>query len=101
MKVYQRNGLIDPKRTDALGRSNVDRMKQGLAPIGPDGKPINLHHTTQSPGGPVAEITQTFHQEYREIMHINPNTIPSGINRVDFDAWRRAYWLSRARDFAP
>lgn len=31
---------------DVMGRTNLDRMKKGLAPLGPDGKSINLHHTT-------------------------------------------------------
>ncbi|AKG33933.1 hypothetical protein VK70_04505 [Paenibacillus durus ATCC 35681] len=47
-KVYQRNDIIDPNLTDKLGKTNLERMKQGLAPIGPDGKSINLHHTIQT-----------------------------------------------------
>lgn len=97
-KVYQRDDLIDPKLTDKLGRTNLERMKQGLAPIGPDGKPINLHHTIQTNNGPIAEVTQTFHKKNHSIIHINPNTIPSGINRSEFDKWRKAYWEHRAKD---
>ncbi|WP_416380722.1 HNH/ENDO VII family nuclease [Gilliamella sp. B2785] len=32
-------------------------------------------------------------------MHINPNTIPSGINRNQFNKWRSNYWKNRANDF--
>ncbi|GAA4976324.1 HNH/ENDO VII family nuclease [Streptomyces hyderabadensis] len=32
-------------------------MKQGLAPMGPDGKPMNLHHMLQTQDGPIAEVT--------------------------------------------
>ncbi|UFJ43393.1 HNH/ENDO VII family nuclease [Brevibacillus humidisoli] len=74
-------------------------MKQGLAPIGPDGKSINLHHTIQTNDSPIAEVTQTFHKDNHSIIHINPNTIPSGINRAEFDKWRKAYWKNRANDF--
>lgn len=99
IKVYQRNDLIDIARMDIRGRTNLQRMEAGLAPIGPDGKSMNLHHTLQTMDGPIAEMTQTFHQEYSRVMHINPSSIPSGINREAFDAWRADYWRLRASDF--
>jgi len=100
-RVYQRTDLINPNHVDGLGRTNLQRMQQGLAPIGPDGAPINLHHMLQTQNGPIAEVTQTFHQQYSSTIHINPNTIPSGIDRSAFNAWRRAYWMNRAGDFSP
>jgi hypothetical protein len=74
-------------------------MERGLAPLGPDGEAINLHHLLQTQDSPIAEMTATFHRQYGRIIHINPNTIPSGIDRSAFDAWRRAYWIDRANDF--
>jgi len=100
-RVYQRNDLINPALVDARGRSNLQRMQQGLAPIGPDGKSINLHHTIQTGDSPLAEMTATFHQQNSRVIHINPNTIPSGIERPGFDAFRRDYWINRANDFTP
>jgi RHS repeat-associated protein len=98
-RVYQRDDLIDIGRVDGLGRSNLTRMKRGLAPIGPDGKSINLHHMLQIHTGPIAEVTASFHQGYYTVIHVNPNTVPSGIDRRVFDAWRRDYWARRALDF--
>jgi len=98
-RVYQRSDLIDAGTVDSLGRTNLQRMESGLAPLGPDGKSINLHHMLQSNDGPLAEVTQTFHQKYSSTIHINPNTTPSGIDRRAFDAWRRSYWQTRAGDF--
>ena len=98
-RVYQRNDLIDPSVADRLGRTNVQRMQQGLAPIGPDGNPLNLHHMIQRPDGPVAELTQSFHQANSRVIHINPNTVPSGIDRSAFGSWRQSYWRSRVCDF--
>lgn len=95
----QRNDLIDPKRTDKLGRSSLERMQKGNAPIGPDGEPMNLHHLLQTNDGPLAETTKTQHQTYAKTLHINPNTLPSGIDRRQFDAWRRRYWIHRSNDF--
>lgn len=74
-------------------------MKQGLSPIGPDGKSLNLHHMTQRNESSIAELTATFHQQNSSVIHINPNTIPSGIDRKQFDKWKRDYWKHRAKDF--
>jgi hypothetical protein len=98
-RVYQRNDLIDPVQVDSLGRTNLDRMKNGLAPIGPDGKSINLHHMTQSADGALAELTQTLHQSNGTVLHINPNAVPSGIDRDAFAKWRSDYWKLRAKNW--
>ncbi len=73
-------------------------MKNGLAPIGPDGESINLHHLIQTQDGAIAEVTQTFHQQNFGTLHINPHTIPSGIDRNAFIAWKRQYWIDRAKE---
>ena len=99
VKVYQRNDIINQSQLDKMGRSNVERMEQGLAPLGPDGKSVNLHHLTQTNNSSIAEVTQTFHQENTSVIHINPNTIPSGIDRSAFNSWRTSYWKYRANDF--
>ncbi len=98
-RVYQRSDLIDPMRMDARGRTSLDLMRKGNAPIGPDGKPLNLHHMLQSNDGPLAEMTQTFHQVNSKVIHINPSSMPSGIDRKAFDAFRKQYWQNRAGDF--
>jgi hypothetical protein len=98
-KVFQRNDLIDPKLIDSRGRTNLERMQKGLAPIGPDGESIILHHLIQTQDGAIAEVTQTFHQKNFGTLHTNPNTIPSGIDRNAFNAWKRQYWIDRAGDF--
>ncbi|MEO9299435.1 HNH/ENDO VII family nuclease [Devosia alba] len=99
-KIYQRNNLIDPKLVDVKsGKTNLELMQSGRAPIGPDGYPINLHHMTQTQTGPIAEMTRSFHQGNSSAIHINTNEIPSGINRAQFNSWRRDYWKNRASDF--
>ncbi|MFZ5635879.1 MAG: HNH/ENDO VII family nuclease [Pseudomonadota bacterium] len=98
-KVYQRDDLINPRLLDSRGRSNLERMQKGLSPIGSDGKSLNLHHMLQSHNGPIAEMTANFHKGYHSIIHINPSSIPSGINRLAFDRWRASYWINRSRDF--
>ncbi|MBF8706486.1 hypothetical protein D0O09_11780 [Pseudomonas putida] len=79
--------------------SNVEGMASGRAPIGVDGKSVNLHHMTQTQSGPIAEKTQSFHQANSATIHINPNTIPSGIDRAAFDKWEVQCWRQRSADF--
>ncbi|MRG37723.1 hypothetical protein GH729_17025, partial [Shewanella sp. XMDDZSB0408] len=98
-KVFQRNDLIDPRLVDSRGRTNLERMQKGLAPVGPDGKSVNLHHMTQKHNGSIAEVTQTFHQKNSKAIHINPSSTHSGIDRSAFNKWRTDYWKSRANDF--
>lgn len=74
-------------------------MKKGKAPIGPDGRSIDAHHMLQTQHGPIAEMTKTFHQQYKKVIHINSNKVPSGINRDKFDSWRKQYWKNRAKEF--
>ncbi|TXD83454.1 hypothetical protein ESY86_09525 [Subsaximicrobium wynnwilliamsii] len=99
-KVFQRDDIIDVALKDARGRSNLQRMKKGIAPITPDGKSVNLHHMLQSEKGAIAEVTAAFHKSNHKILHINPNTIGSGIDRIKFAAFRTSYWKQRALDFA-
>jgi len=98
-RVYQRDDLIDPGMVDGEGATNLERMKDGRAPHGPDGKSINIHHLLQEPGQPLAEVSMSFHRRYGRILHVHPNTTRSMINRTEFDALRRRYWAKRAKDF--
>ena len=104
--VYQRNDIFDPEAVSSWkvkGRTvtgtNVERMASGRAPIGTDGKPVNLHHLTQTEAGSIAEVPASLHQEHYRTLHINTGDLPSGINRAEFDAWRSSYWANRADGF--
>ncbi|WP_243157386.1 HNH/ENDO VII family nuclease [Clostridium perfringens] len=100
IKVYQRDDLINPNLIDSKGRTNLERMlNDGIAPLDSNGDSINLHHMIQTNDSAIAEVTKKFHQQNTKTIHINPNTIPSGINRNTFDSWKRAYWKNRAKDF--
>lgn len=105
-KVYQRNDLFNPQQVSSwkekgqtVTGTNVEIMASGRAPIGTDGKSVNLHHMTQNQNGPIAEVTQSFHQENSSVIHIDPNTTPSGINRPVFDKWKNQYWQQRAAGY--
>lgn len=52
---------IDLTRIDAKGRTNLARMKQGLAPLDSDGISFELHHIGQKKDGTLAMLTQKIH----------------------------------------
>lgn len=79
--------------------AKAECMASGRAPIGVDGKSVSLYHMTQTQSGPIAEMTQSFHQTNSATIHINPSTIPSGIDRAAFDKWKVQYWQQRSEDF--
>ncbi|MFI9114113.1 HNH/ENDO VII family nuclease [Streptomyces venezuelae] len=102
-RIYQRDDLVNPdyfSPVDKYGRSNLKRMQQGLAPLGPDGQPLNLHHMLQTQDGPIAEVTHSMHFGNYNQLHWKAGTkIPSGIDRDAFNTWKSQYWKDRAAGF--
>ena len=68
--------------------------QRGLAPIGDDGYPVELHHRDQDPDGPLDEMTRTDHRLGGNFSNNHDNTgqSPSSIDRTVFNTERRAYW---------
>ena len=102
-KVYQRSDIdvdyYDPK----TGKTNLDLMKCGRAPIGNDGKPIQLHYVLQKESGPVAEIRETTHSEYHRILHGLVGSGDSFRNDRElerqFSNFKRKHWRWRAQQY--
>ena len=94
--VTKDNSTFDPNLIDKQGRTNIQRMKQGLSPIGTDGKSVNIHHIDQTNNGPVMEITASEHQMNYSILHTNTAQTPSQIDRNAFNSWRNEYWKWRS-----
>jgi len=88
--VAERDSLFDNDQVDPHGRTNVQRMRQGLAPLDRNGDEIVLHHADQKGEGPIIEMTKSEHQS------IPVRQRPSDINRPDFSGFRRTYWRARA-----
>ena len=95
--MTQNNALFNPKAVDEMGRTNIQRMQNGRAPIGYDGNPVNIHHVNQSNAGPLVEMSATSHQQPG--LHTNTGQSPSLIDRNAFNQWRTDYWQWRANDF--
>jgi len=96
-KIVAQRSIFDPCAKDSLGRTNLQRMLKGLAPIGYDGKPVELHHLKQENNGIIVEMLSTEHKQYYRDLHRYKKD--SEINRIDFIKWKIQYWKLRAKDF--
>jgi len=88
--VAQRRGLFHPYQTDLQGRTNVQRMQEGLSPYDRNGDPIVLHHANQRSDGPIIELTKAEHTSIRVRQD------PSEIDRAESRNFRETYWMARA-----
>jgi A nuclease of the HNH/ENDO VII superfamily with conserved LHH len=85
------------------GWTNRDLMRVGYAPIGSDGKQINLHHLLGQEKGPMVELTASTHQKYSKQLH---GLIEDGrsfrndpVLNKQYNDFRREWWKARAKDF--
>ena len=86
------------------GATNLDLMKAGNAPIGFDGKPINLHHILGQEPGAMVELAQTTHQKYSKQLH---GLIEDGqsfrnnpILAKSYKNFKANYWKERAKQLS-
>lgn len=85
------------------GWTNKELMERGYAPIGPDGKQINLHHILGQESGPMVELTASTHQKFYKPLH---GLIEDGTSFRNDPALAKQYrdfrgdwWKARANDF--
>lgn len=95
--VAERNSTFFPNVKDALGRTNIQRMEKGLAPIGKDGKPVELHHLKQKDNGIIVELTSKEHKVNSKILHSYKKK--SEIKRNFFNKFKNNHWKERAMEF--
>lgn len=88
---------IDFDQKDLMGRTNTERIDQGLAPINKDLKVIELHHIGQNSDSPLAELTQQEHRGKGNDTILHDKTKESEINRGKFTSERNNYWDSRIK----
>lgn len=102
-KVYQRDDIDFNYVDKDTGQTNLQRMLKGNAPIGRDGKPIELHHVLQKEIGTVVEIHESTHQEYKRILHGLRGSGESFRNDKILDSqyrnFKRLYWKWRAEQY--
>ena len=87
---------IDLDKKDEFGKTNLERMKQGLAPLDSESKPIELHHIGQKQDSPLAELGRNEHRGKGNDNVLHNKLNESEINREDFTQERQDYWKVRA-----
>lgn len=101
-KVNNKDALIRTDiaydQEDDLGRTNLERMQLGLAPLDADGNKVELHHIGQQADSPLAELTRAEHRGKGNDNVLHNKLKESEINREDFDKERKEYWKARAEE---
>ena len=90
-------GDIDLKFVDEFGRTNLQRMQNGLAPIdSATGKAFELHHIGQKMDSTLAILTKAEHMQggNNTIWHTFGSS--SEIDRTIFDSQRKEFWKAMA-----
>ncbi|TCI63150.1 HNH/ENDO VII family nuclease [Exiguobacterium sp. SH0S2] len=88
---------IDYDEKDIFGRTNLERMEQGLAPLC-EGKPIELHHIGQRMDSPLAELKVEEHRGAGNDSILHDKSIKSVIDRVEFNSEKIEHWKTRAEE---
>ena len=108
-KIYKEAGLqaatvngkkalvrqIDWKRVDERGRTNAQRVKEGLNPLDEAGKPYELHHIGQNNDASYAVLTESEHMQggNNKVLHWK-----DGASEVDhgsgWDKAKSGFWKS-------
>ncbi len=89
---------INPEQKDEFGRTNKERMEQGLAPLDKNGKPIELHHIGQKPDSPLAELTQEEHRGKGHDSVLHDKNKDTEIDRTAFSKEKADHWNTRSTE---
>ena len=85
---------IDLNRVDAKGRTNLQRMKQGLAPQDSQGISYELHHVGQRKDGTLAILSRAEHDN--PAIHGFLERSEAHAAGTNWDAERKAFWQAFA-----
>ena len=91
---------IDLNFKDELGRTNLERMREGLPALDPKGVSYELHHIGQQQNSTLAILTKAEHRlgDNHKIWHVFGEK--SKIDRVLFDKQRANFWKEVAKIMA-
>lgn len=91
---------IDWEQKDEYGRTNKERVSEGLVPINKNGENLELHHIGQKTYSPLAELTSAEHRQNgnSSILHDTSKRV-SEIDRNDFGVERKEHWQERVKEY--
>lgn len=77
------------------GRTNAQRVLDGLAPLDSTGASYELHHIGQRSDSPLAILTSSQHKSNYSILHANTGSTASNIERgTVWNTQRREFWTT-------
>ncbi len=85
---------IDLNKVDSKGRTNLERMKQGLAPQDASGTSYELHHVGQKKDGTLAILSQSEHDSPH--IHGFLERTEAHAEGTKWDSERQAFWKAFA-----
>ena len=88
---------IDLMKVDSRGRTNLERMRQGLAPQDSNGISYELHHVGQKKDGTLAILSQSEHDS--SAIHGFLERTEAHAAGTNWDAERQAFWKAYAAIF--
>lgn len=90
---------IDLNYLDEKGRTNLQRMQSGLAPLDPTGKAYELHHLGQKVDSPLAVLTRKEHREgdNHKLWHLFEKGSEVHIDDSAWNTQRKHFWKDFAR----
>ena len=86
---------IDLTRVDSKGRTNLERMQQGLAPQDSNGVSYELHHVGQKKDGTLAILSRTEHDN--PAIHGFLEKTEAHAVGTNWNAERQAFWKAFAK----
>lgn len=98
-KVNGKNALVQTIDWDFIGdiddgRTNAQRVLDGVAPLDLNGESYELHHIGQMSDSPLAILTSSQHKGNYSILHANTGGSASKIDRTLFEKQKREFWKS-------
>jgi hypothetical protein len=100
--INGREVLIQPnldlnKEFGPSNETNLERMRNGYAPLDENGNPYQLHHIGQNMDSPLAELTRDEHCSNGNYNVLHTKEGVSEIDRKEFMIERSNHWRERAR----
>lgn len=91
---------IDLQYVDEFGRTNLERMRQGLSALDPStGKSYQLHHIGQKVDSTLAILTEAEHMQGGNNLIWHDVSKASEIDRIMFREQRESFWKAMAEYF--
>ena len=89
-----RNDIDITSVVDDMGRTNLERMQEGVPALDKDGYSYELHHIGQRTDSPLAILTQKEHKN--TVLHWNTNT-DNPSSQSGWSSQKRKFWEAIAK----